>query len=139
MTELRERVAMAICKSRKFECGQGCCAPICMDQLGDARVVCPHVTDVHGDLTDIVLAAMPERWRSIDSAPKDGTFVLVAGDSGYVTTPLRVEVCKYDAEYRPLNPWVNHAGDAFTDGGAPAKYWMPFPAPPSAGEEDRQA
>ena len=62
----------------------------------------------------------------IDTIPKDGTYVLVFGDSGYIGTPLRAEICKYDAEWRPKNPIVNHAGDAFTDGGAEAKYWFPL-------------
>lgn len=30
VTEIVGTVAKAICKSGKFECGQGCCAPICM-------------------------------------------------------------------------------------------------------------
>lgn len=72
------------------------------------------------------------RWRPIATAPRDGTYVLLAGPSGYVTTPLRVEVCKHDAEYRPLNPWVTHSGDHFTDGGAEPTHWMPLPEAPAA-------
>jgi hypothetical protein len=67
------------------------------------------------------------RWQPISTAPKDGTYVLVAGDSGYITTPLRVEVCRYDAEYRPRSPWVNHANDCFEEGGEPPTLWMPLP------------
>lgn len=70
------------------------------------------------------------RWWPIASAPKDGAYILLAGPSGYIDTPLRAEICHYDAEYRPLQPWVNHAGDSFEDGGPPATLWMPLPAAP---------
>lgn len=66
----------------------------------------------------------------IKTAPKDGRFVLLFGDSGYTTTPLRCEVCKYDIDYRPLQPWVNHANDSFEDGGDPATHWLPLPKLP---------
>lgn len=65
--------------------------------------------------------------QSMDSAPKDGTYILLFGDSGYTTTPYRCEVCRYDAEYRPLQPWVNHANDSFLDGGDEPIGWMPLP------------
>jgi hypothetical protein len=66
-------------------------------------------------------------WREVESAPKDGSYILLAGPSGYSTTPLRVEVGRYDAEYRPFNPWVTFSNDAFTDGGEPPTHWMPLP------------
>jgi hypothetical protein len=69
-------------------------------------------------------------WLPISTAPRDKTYVLVAGDSGYTTTPLRVEVCRYDSDFRPLNPWVNHSDDSFTDGGPPPRWWMPLPPLP---------
>lgn len=64
--------------------------------------------------------------QSMNSAPKDGTYILLFGDSGYTTTPYRCEVCRYDAEYRPLQPWVNHANDSFLDGGGEPVGWMPL-------------
>lgn len=70
-------------------------------------------------------------WRPIDTAPKDSSYILLAGPSGYTTTPLRVVVCRWDAEYRPLQPWVNHANDSFMDGGEEPCYWMPLPKPPT--------
>lgn len=71
------------------------------------------------------------KWQPIETAPKNGTYVLLAGDSGYIGTPLRVAVCRHDAEYRPRSPWVDYAGDAFTDSGAPATHWMPLPEAPA--------
>lgn len=70
-------------------------------------------------------------WQPIATAPRDGTFILVAGDSGYITTPLRVEVCRWYPTYRPnsSHPWVNHANDDWSDGGStPPHLWMPLPA-----------
>lgn len=75
-------------------------------------------------------ADLINEWLPIETAPKDGTYVLLAGPSGYTTTPIRVEICKYDAEYRPLQPWVNHAGDSFLDGGEAPTHWLPLPNQP---------
>ena len=65
-------------------------------------------------------------WRPIETAPHDGTYILLAGPSGYRTTPLRVEVGHWDEKYRPLNPWQTFSNDAFTDGGEPATHWRPL-------------
>lgn len=63
----------------------------------------------------------------IETAPRDGTYILLFGPSGYVTTPYRCVIGKYDAEYRPLSPWVNHANDSFEDGGPGPTHWAPIP------------
>lgn len=48
-------IARVICRSRKFECGEGTCAFICMDQLGDARRKgCPHAVSVHNALATMI-------------------------------------------------------------------------------------
>ena len=51
-------VSRAICKSRKFETGEGTCALLCMDQLGYVRDRCRHVLDVHGEMTHHILDAL---------------------------------------------------------------------------------
>lgn len=57
--ERREIVARAICKSGKLETGQGTCAVLCMDQLGDVRKKgCGHCIRVHAKLADAILAAL---------------------------------------------------------------------------------
>jgi GNAT superfamily N-acetyltransferase len=59
--ELRERVARAICKTDRFDTGEGTCAALCMEQLGDPRRKgCGHALRVHGTLVDAILAALPE-------------------------------------------------------------------------------
>lgn len=65
------------------------------------------------------------KLQPIEIAPKDGRFILLAGPSGYTTTPLRFEACRYVKSYP--SPWRNHAGDTFEDGGEPATHWMPLP------------
>lgn len=58
--DVLERIAKAICRSGKFETGEGCCAPICMENLGSARDKCGRCYQVHRDLTDRVAATLPE-------------------------------------------------------------------------------
>jgi hypothetical protein len=70
---------------------------------------------------------LPSGWLPIADAPKDGTWVLVAGPSGYTTTPWRVEVGRYQPDYR--NSWRNQANDAFTDGGTQPTHFLPLVTP----------
>jgi len=53
-------IAKAICKSRKFECGEGACSFICLDQLGNARRDCSHATDVHNSLATQIEKAIQD-------------------------------------------------------------------------------
>lgn len=55
----RRRVCRVLCNSGKFEIGEGICALICFDQLGDARRDCSHIEQVHGKLAD-------EIWKAIE-------------------------------------------------------------------------
>lgn len=69
--------------------------------------------------------------QPIATAPRDGTYILLAGPSGYVGTPLRFEAGRFSSYY--ANPgerygWRNHANDAFTDGGEAPTHWCPLPA-----------
>jgi hypothetical protein len=48
-------LARAICKSGKFETGEGSCSLLCLDALGSARDNCQHVTRIHGDLARAAL------------------------------------------------------------------------------------
>ena len=43
-------IAEALCKSGKFETGEGTCAVICMSHLGSARRSCSYRLSVHGKL-----------------------------------------------------------------------------------------
>ena len=66
-------------------------------------------------------------WQPIETAPKDGTYIILIAPSGYINVPIRCEVCKYDKKYRPLQPWVNHSNDSFLDDGEPPIGWIPLP------------
>lgn len=51
----------AICQSGKFETGEGTCAPICMEFLGDPRKAgCGHAVLVHGKMAQNILDAIAE-------------------------------------------------------------------------------
>ena len=71
----------------------------------------------------------PPQWRPIATAPKDGTWILLAGYSGYSSTPLRVAVAHWlcVGKGNTDGGWRNHANDWFTDGGTDAHLWMPLP------------
>lgn len=66
-------------------------------------------------------------WRPIETAPKDGSWILLRGESGYVRTPYRVAVGHWAVEYRPLSPWQTSERCSFGDDGAPPTHWMPLP------------
>ena len=55
MTDPLETVCKTLCLSRKFETGEGTCAPLCMSQLGDARRNCQYRSTVHGKLAQKIL------------------------------------------------------------------------------------
>lgn len=57
-----DQIAITICQSGQFETGQGTCAPICLDQLGNPRNRgCCHAKTVHRRLAARIL----ERIRSV--------------------------------------------------------------------------
>lgn len=67
------------------------------------------------------------KWRPIEEAPRDGTYVLLRGDSGYIGTPYRYIVARHDVKYRPLQPWVTHANDSVLDDGKMPTHFRPLP------------
>ena len=70
---------------------------------------------------------VPTGWQPIETAPKDGTYILLACASVFLTAPPVVESCKYDPRYFPLYPWVDYAGLSFCYHNNDALYWMPLP------------
>ena len=51
-----EDAAFSMCQSGKFECGQGRCAPICMEFMGHKPKKCAHALRVHGDMARAVIS-----------------------------------------------------------------------------------
>ena len=63
--------------------------------------------------------------RPMKDAPiEKREYVLLFGESGYITTPLRCEVCRYSS----WGGWTNHAGDLFLAGGSEPVGWLPLPS-----------
>lgn len=66
---------------------------------------------------------MSDKLKPINTAPRD-KWILLAGDSGYSTTPLRFEAGKFSTN---RGYWITYCNDAFTDGGGEPKWWMELP------------
>lgn len=65
--------------------------------------------------------------QPINTAPRDGRYILLAGPSGYKGTPLRFEACRYETGYGVIYGWRNHANDSFRDGGEGPTHWTELP------------
>lgn len=65
------------------------------------------------------------KWQKIETAPKDGTYILLLCPSGYTTTPHRIMVGCWIEGYR--DDWIDHANDRVTDGGESPTHWLPLP------------
>lgn len=67
--------------------------------------------------------------QPIETAPKDGTYVLVACPSGYTTTPLRFHAARYHTGLL-TDSWVTDSNDCVSEFGEEPIYWAPLPTPP---------
>lgn len=70
---------------------------------------------------------MTQAWQPIDTAPKDGTSVLVSdgrASGGFMN------VVAYELDDR--GPWVWHTNDGISYHAEAFTHWMPLPAPPEA-------
>lgn len=68
MTVITDVIARAICKSGKFETGEGTCAFICMSQLGTARRNCSYASEVHGKLSALIEKELSKLKEAPDEA-----------------------------------------------------------------------
>jgi hypothetical protein len=54
-----EIIAKTICRSGKFETGEGTCSLLCMEFLGDPRSSgCAHAARIHGDMARQIVTAL---------------------------------------------------------------------------------
>jgi hypothetical protein len=98
---------------------------VCSAPAGDA-VNSLSTNEVAADAKRETPIWAPPMWQPIESAPKDGSWIVVGarlnGELWHVSS------ARYDGEYR--KPWLNwDFDDPFYD--APT-HWMPLPAPPKA-------
>lgn len=69
-----QQVCKTLCRSGKFETGQGTCALLCMGELGDPRKKgCVYAGRIHHDLAEQILASIKPKsnWKepSIEERP----------------------------------------------------------------------
>ena len=72
-----------------------------------------------GQYQEIANLKPKHTWQPISSAPRN-RYILLAGNSGYTNTPLRIEIGKWSHD---REAWMNHESDYFTDGGPAPIYW----------------
>lgn len=70
-------------------------------------------------------------WQSIETAPRDGTRILVTGNlwnySKCIREYIPVTVYWYDGAWETSYPQKRHAGEP--------SHWMPLPPPPKKSNE----
>ena len=102
-----------------------------------------HAQDHHRDLARAAIAALNPPpgngggWQPIETAPKDGTYVLIATEShdGGMTTAC------WDAEWSSSSGWWlldNGKDPEIPLRGAEPTHWMPLPAAPSIADRTNQ-
>lgn len=72
--------------------------------------------------------AESQQWNPIETAPKDGTWILAINAA---KNPGRQHVVHYSERWGNHYPWVT--GSAPMDFVAGVTHWMPLPAPPLPG------
>jgi len=95
---------------------------------GDNDIIEVYPSDPRVKSTPIVERNDLMKLQPIETAPKDGTFILLFGESGFRGTPLRCQVGYYEKGRN--DHWRTHDGDSFLDDGGPPIYWMPLPEAP---------
>lgn len=70
-----------------------------------------------------VAVNMISEWQPIDSAPKDGTFILLFTPSGIVE-------CRYEDSWEPQGCYSTYDGHGCVALNDTPTHWMPLPTPP---------
>lgn len=66
-------------------------------------------------------------FKRIAEYRKEMGYVIVLGESGYFCTPFQSAVAIMDHEYRPHDPWVDHAGNSLRDSGLKPEFFQKLP------------
>lgn len=76
-------------------------------------------------------------WHPMTDIPQRQKPILMRGGSGYMAPHcVRYEAGYYDAEFRPLNPWLTFDGNSIEDGGPAPREWRYLDEPYSGDEMD---
>jgi hypothetical protein len=73
-------------------------------------------------------------WRTIDSAPKDGTEIVAIGRTTHGGSRLRASITAWYERYEDSPVWAagwSYVAPGYADTFEPT-HWMPLPAPPEA-------
>jgi hypothetical protein len=95
------------------------------DPKGYPDSAAAHLCSSAADVLSKLYSTLPQTsWQPIETAPKDGTLVLICGfgSEGYY-----VADAKWDGEWLLFHP----DNDDHTEPSYNVSYWMPLPAPPS--------
>ncbi len=79
-----------------------------------------------GDMAATAAHVAAFQWLPIETAPKDGTEILVAGT--YVLLPTD------EQQFVDMSRWVNQRWDGFSSTYYRVTHWMPKPDPPPRGK-----
>ncbi len=79
-----------------------------------------------GNLIDLTLRNANTKLQPIETAPRDGTYIILFVSTEYTSHP-HCEVGHWDHKYQSTNPWRSHHNDAFTEGRYQPTHWMPLP------------
>lgn len=66
-------------------------------------------------------------WQPIETAPKNGSWVLLRAPSGYTGRPYMVAVAHYEKDREPHTPWQMSETGTFEEYGCTPTHWMPLP------------
>ena len=94
MPGLHEKIARALCNSKKFETGEGTCSAACLDQLGSARPNCPHAARVHRDLTLQISLALPDLLTEAEACVIEAAMELASCWEGGKYGPMQDQIKK---------------------------------------------
>lgn len=92
------------------------------DESGGASV---KLTELAAETIDGLVAALQaQRWQPIESAPKDGTRVLIYGPSDFIPGGRGISLASWD-----YSTWVGDFHEEVYAGEGPT-HWMPLPEAP---------
>lgn len=138
--DLRKQLASVLNQTtnqlRDSECNRKKLTGECDDHLKEIKALNAKIEclkrDVHILNSCNVAFASSAGWQPIETAPKDGTYILIRQRSDDSPVGFNAHVCKHDATF-PHLPWTTSYGMILgTNPNAPVTHWMPLPPAPGS-------